>query len=188
MDTLTTHLDKIIKDTWTKNISRDYASLHLLKEDSLKNCFYYHLRRKLGRLLKEENLRIYPEYYFDKLGYRADLAIVRVDPDCDETWLKDMVTEVLAVIELKYVGGSSERLVQWAKRDISKMRNYVQAGKLDCQLYFGIIYEEECSSLAGMDKRSTNNWAAGRVTELNAGYINGKMKFEVNSYNGMNEG
>ena len=38
-----------------------------------------------------------------------------------------------------------------------------------------------------MDRRSTNNWASGYVTELDAGYINDEMRFEVNAYNGMNE-
>jgi len=38
-----------------------------------------------------------------------------------------------------------------------------------------------------MDKRATNNWAKGFVTESNAGYINDIAEFEVHSYNNMNK-
>lgn len=51
-----------------------------------------------------------------------------------------------------------------------------------------MIYETECWWLHWFDKRSTNNWANGRLTELNAGYLDGKMHFEVNSYNNWNIG
>jgi hypothetical protein len=32
------------------------------------------------------------------------------------------------------------------------------------------------------DKRSTNNWAKGRVTELDAGVIGEDIVFEINEY------
>ena len=44
-----------------------------------------------------------------------------------------------------------------------------------------------CRAVAWPRRRSTNNWASGYVTELDAGYINDEMRFEVNAYNGMNE-
>ena len=49
-----------------------------------------------------------------------------------------------------------------------------------------VIYENECEWLHWFDKRQTNNWANGYLTELNAGYINEEMIFEVNSCNNMN--
>lgn len=175
-------IDYTIKQTWRNNVAKDYLADHMLKEDSLKCCFYYHLRRKLARLLQEYHLRIYPEYYFSDLGYRADLAIVQIDPNSEEGYLGDAVTDVIAIIELKYTANTSDATAKWVKKDISKIKNYLQTGKMVCQYYFAVIYEVECSSLAWMDKRSTNNWAKGYVTELNAGYIDGKMRFEVNSH------
>jgi len=180
-------IDRIIKEIWINNVSTDYSDWYMLKEDSLKCCMYYHLRSQLDTLLRENNLRLYPEFYFSDLAYRADLAIVQIDPDREEEYLANAITDVIAVIELKYTASASDGVAEWVKKDVSKIKNYIQSGKLDCQFYFAVIYEVECTSLRWMDKRSTNNWASGYVTELNAGYINGEMRFEVNAYNGMNE-
>lgn len=180
-------IDRIIKEIWINNVSTDYSDWYMLKENSLKCCMYYHLRSQLDTLLRENNLRLYPEFYFSDLAYRADLAIVQIDPDCEEEYLANAITDVIAVIELKYTASASDGVAEWVKKDVSKIKNYIQSGKLDCQFYFAVIYEVECTSLRWMDKRSTNNWASGYVTELNAGYINGEMRFEVNAYNGMNE-
>ena len=49
-------IDHTIKEIWLNNIAKDYSNHFLLKEDSLKCCFYYHLRRKLATLLKELSL------------------------------------------------------------------------------------------------------------------------------------
>lgn len=53
------------------------------------------------------------------------------------------------------------------------------------EIYFGVIYETECYWSNRLDKRSTNNRAKSRVTELNAGYLDDEVVFEVNSYNGI---
>lgn len=82
------------------------------------------------------------------------------------------------------MSGGSIRTINWVRQDIFKMKDYAQ--KYNSQLYLGIIYEHDCSCLNWMDKRSTNNWADGVVTELNAGWINEEFYFEVNSYNHMN--
>jgi len=178
-------IDATIKNTWINNIQKDYNSLSLLKEDSVKCSFYYHLRRKLASLLDANSLRIYPEYYIKELGYRADLAIVKVDFETEKDYLKDMIFDVVAVIEIKFASGNSERSEKWIKSYLSKIKNYVKYNS-DFQLYFASIYETECDHLRWFDKRSTNNWADGHVVELSAGYINGKMKFEVHSYNHLN--
>lgn len=180
-------IDRVIKETWIHKISKDYADWYMLKEDSLKCCMYYHLRSQLDDLLREHNLRIYPEFYFGDLAYFADLAIVQVDPDSEEEYLTNAVTDIIAIIELKYTAGTADRTATWVKKDVAKMKDYIQTGKLSCRFYFAVIYEVECSSLRWMDRRSTNNWASGYVTELDAGYINDEMRFEVNAYNGMNE-
>ena len=52
-------IDKEIKLLWKEDVSADYDACRLLKEDCLKNCFYYHLRRRLGdEFLDENNLEV----------------------------------------------------------------------------------------------------------------------------------
>ncbi len=65
---------------------------------------------------------------------------------------------------------------------LKKLKDYVQKSKFQCPLYFAVIYEVECCWLHWLDKRSKNNWASGRVTELDAGWIDGIMNYEVHSY------
>lgn len=177
-------IDHTIKEIWLNNIAKDYSNHFLLKEDSLKCCFYYHLRRKLATLLKENTLRIYPEYFFPELRYKADIAIVEIDPYCEEKHLKDRVKKVVAIIELKYDGGNSERAESWIKSDVQKIKNYIHSGipGKQCKCYFAVIYETECEYINWLDKRSTNHWASDYVTELDAGYLDQKMTFEVHSY------
>ena len=179
---LLTEIDRTIKTTWLNNIQNDWWDDALYLEASLKCAFYYHLRRKLASVLRENNLRIFSEYWFAGLRLKADLVIVRLKDGWKELYPKEAVSDVLAVIELKHTYGAED----WVKNDVRKFKRYLQEGDIDCQYYLGVIYDEECSALNWMDKRSTNHWANGRVTELDAGRIDGHMKFEVRSYNGMN--
>lgn len=181
-------IDREIKLSWKKSIKKDYWDGYLLKEDSLKCALYFHLRRKLDKVLRENSLRIYTEYYISELKYRADIVIVQIDEQKEYKWLKDSVTDVVALFELKYVGARDDATLEWVKSDLWKFKEYINAAGLnDCQFYFSVIYENECSSLNWLDARSTNNWAKGRVTELNAGVLGDEMTFEVNSYNDLNE-
>lgn len=179
-------IDRVIKETWIDDIQKDYFSISLLREDSLKCAFYYHLRRKLAGLLEEYNLRIYSEYYFPALQYKADLAIVQINPNSKEAYFKDFVVDVIALFELKFTSGTSTSTRDWIKHDTAKLKNYMQAGSLSCQFYFAVIYEAERNCLVWMDRRSTNHWASGYVTELDAGRIDGELVFAINSYNGLN--
>lgn len=180
-------IDKVIKEIWVNEVAQDYEAGLLLREDSLKCALYHHMRSKLSSILAENNLCIYPEYYFKDLKYRADIAIVEIDPDKECVYLADREKNVVALFELKYSYGADEQTAISIKDDVWKLKNYIQSGKMLCQYYFGVIYESECTSLNWIDKRSSNNWAKGYVTELDAGIIDGQMWFEVNSYNGLNE-
>lgn len=184
-----TEIDRIIKSVWVKEIKRDYRNGALLYEDSLKCSLYFHLRKKLDKILKENNLRIFSEFTFPGLKYRADLVIVEIDPDWWEKdqFLRSSILSYVAIIELKYTDGVDLATENWIKADFRKFKRYFQEGGLDCQFYFAIVYEAECSCLNWLDKRSTKKWANGRVTELDSGWIDGTMLFEVNSYNGLNE-
>ncbi len=181
-------IDRVIKEVWKKSIAEDYDNKCLLKEDSLKCSLYFHLRQELEDILNSNNLRIYSEFWISKLKYKADMAIVEIDTDNKYDWLSESVTDVVAIIELKFKASGDRGTAEEIKNDIWKFKDYVQVAGLDVtQFYFGVIYEVPCSYLQWMDGRSVNNWASGRVTELDAGYIDDDMIFEVHSYNGMNK-
>lgn len=91
-------IDKAIKEIWLNEIVNDYDEGLLLKEDSLKCSLYHHMRNKLDYILKENSLRIYPEFYFKSLKYRADIAIVEIEENSDKEYLADMVKNVIAII------------------------------------------------------------------------------------------
>lgn len=189
-----TQIDAAIKSIWLNEIPKDYSGRHLLKEDSLKNAFYFHLRSALSTLLEKNNLRIFPEFNdasIKKKGYRADLAIVKV-PQCFTGYMGNAIKEedVYAIIELKYVSGRQSG-INAVLKDVQKLKQYIQQSKFpECQYYLGIIHETsfDSSQLWWLDKRQTNNWANGRVTELGACYIDNAdgLGFMVTSYNNLN--
>lgn len=175
-------IDRSIKSIWLNEICEEYGKGFFILEASLQNSFYHHLRCKLDELLIENDLYIYPEFYFGNLGYYADIAICKMDMSRATYHLRDRMTDVAAIIELKY-GGSND----YIKTDIPKLKTYIQAFGYECQYYFGAIDEGAGRDrLNWLDRRSTNYWASGCFTELNAGCLNGTMYFEINSYNGMN--
>ena len=181
-------IDREIKSVWLHEIQRDYGNGALLYEDSLKCGLYHHLRNRLDPLLQANHLRIYGEYTFPDLKCRADLVIAEIDEAWEtRRYLKSAVTQIVAVIELKYTASADAATEAWIRSDLRKFKRYFQEGNLDCQFYFGVIYEVECSTLNWVDGRSVapGTWGHGRVTELDAGYIDGKMSFEVHSYNGV---
>ena len=83
----------------------------------------------------------------------------------------------------KYDGGTAKSTGDYIKTDVAKLKNYINNMPYPCQYYFGVIYETDCYCLNWLDKRSTNNWARGRVTELNAGYLNDEVVFEAEEIN-----
>jgi hypothetical protein len=177
-------IDRVIKDIWIKNIQKDYKEDYLINEDCLKMAMCYHMRRKMASLLKENNLRIYTEKYLPELKKKPDIIIAEVKNDYKENNLYDSIhpENIVALIELKFKGDSSKSTEDWIKDDLKKLKEYASYKPLQCPLYFAIIYEVPCEWLHWFDKRSTNNWAMGRVTELDAGWLDGKFVFEVHEY------
>lgn len=177
-------IDSTIKEIWNKNIPKDFDEGYIINEDCLKMAFCYHLRRKLAGVLRENNLRIYTEKYFPSMKKKPDIIIVQIREDYSENTLYASVREedVVALLELKFRSDTAKSTSDWIREDLQKLKEYVQKSKVQCQLYFVVIYEVECEWLHWFDRRSTNNWAAGRVTELDAGWIDGNMEFEVHSY------
>ena len=173
-------IDKQIKEIWTTDLSEDYNAGRLLKEDSLKNAFYYHLRRRLtDQLLDEHNLQIFPEFDSGPLkgtGKRADLAIVRMDYNEDVDYWGDAVKEILVIIELKYKANLSA--VKAILEDVKKLKAYIEDNEIDCQYYLGAIREIEWEKENYIDDNDT--WANGRVTELVATWNDDdEMEFKV---------
>lgn len=118
-------IDNAIKSGW-EAIFQDYKLHYLLKEDSLKNAFYHHLRNQLGDGVINRNLiRIFTEY--DLLdGERADIAIVKLAPKTSfkggDYHLKERVDDVLAIIELKFKNGGNREPF---RKNIEKVRRYL---------------------------------------------------------------
>ena len=98
-------IDEAIISIWKHELKTDYEAGWLLKEDTLKNALYFHLRSKLGKLFDENDIRIFTEFTdwkFKHSGYRPDMVIARVNTDSDESYWGDAVTNCLAVIVHKH--------------------------------------------------------------------------------------
>ena len=173
-------IDREMKLLWENDIAADYDNGRLLKEDSLKNAFYYHLRRRLGDVfLDEHDLQIYTEFDEGPLkgtGKRADLAIVKLNYEDDSEYWGEAVKEIVAIVELKY---KANRMAGEAiMSDVEKIHSYIVDNHIDCQYYLGAIREVDWDQDHYIDEKS--EWAIGRVTELVASYDeNEEMQFRV---------
>lgn len=174
-------IDRTIKDIWLTDICKEYGEGRFLVEADIQCSFYHHLRQRLDPLFAENSLYVYPEFYVPGQGRRGqhiDLAICEMDMSLPGL-LRDRRTDTAAVIELKYGGGD-----EWITSDFPKLRGYMDLFGRDCQYYFGVIDLREMVRLNWLDGRS--RWAEGCFTELNAGFLDGELYFEVNSRNHMN--
>lgn len=185
-------IDRAIKETWVKEIQEDYYSNSILKEDSLKNALYHHLRTRLD-YYKEDRVRIFTEFSDNGLkgtGYRADIAIVILKKDFDMYYLGDNVEKVISLIELKFKGRRCQPHQLMA--DIDKTKMYINGLKMDCcQFYLGFIHEYSYPKKEArwLDNRASLNWAKDKVTELSACKFDedgDDMKFYIHSYNNLN--
>lgn len=164
-------IDEVIISIWQHEIKADYEAGWLLKENTLKNALYFHLRSKLGKLFVENDIRIFTEFTdwkFKHSGYRPDMVIARVNTDSDESYWGDAATNCLAVIELKYKTGFNASEEIYA--DYDKLRYYVETLGIDSKLYMATIWEYEDDETAWAEDA---DWLRDRVTELNASYKRG---------------
>ena len=177
---ITNHIHNQITQIWSTDLAADYDAGRLLKEDSLKNAFYYHLRRRLtDEFLDEHDLQIFPELDSGPLkgtGKRADLAIVKMDYNKEVDYWGDAVEEILVIIELKYKANNSA--VKAIMEDVKKLKSYIEDDKVDCHYYLGVIREIEWEHDNYIFDDDT--WANGSVTELVATWNeNDEMDFRV---------
>lgn len=176
-------IDETIKEIWVNEIADDYESGWLLKEDTLKNSFYYHLRTKMEKLFEDNDIRIFTEFTdnkFKNTEYRPDVVIAKVDLDRGSKYWGDDVTECLAVIKLKYKNGFNGSKDIYS--DYKKLSVYVDGLGVGCKLYMATIWEYEDDETSWEPEES--EWAKGRLTELNASYKKGTkdMRFYVQEH------
>jgi hypothetical protein len=163
---------EIICDIWKKNICQDYSNEILLNEDTLKCSFYYHLRRKLGKLINENNLCIFTEYNeseFKELGYRPDMVIVKKKEKCETNYIIDSIEEAVIAIEFKFKGKYDYDSIC---TDREKIKNYIKLIGDNCYYIMAVIQETYNPNPYWFDSRQANNWAKNRVVELVASYEN----------------
>ncbi|WP_139378287.1 hypothetical protein [Mesobacillus jeotgali] len=179
-------IDRAIKNIWVGKISKDHKSFYLLKEDTLKNALYFHLRSELASLLEKHNVRIYTEYHHG--GFIADLAIVKLnEKPGNNNHLKEDIETVLAIIELKYKANGP---MKFFEDDVQKIKNYIDATPLaTTQYYLAFIHEAEYEYIEDDSWLTLEQqvWAIDRLTELSGQYIDGVMTWTVGSHKSMNE-
>lgn len=162
-------IDETVKYIWENDIKADYKYGWLLKEDTLKNSFYYYLRAKLENLFCENDIRIFTEFTDNKFKgshKRPDIVIAKVNLDGDSKYYGDDIIECLAVIELKYKTGLNPSNDIY--KDYEKLKTYVTELDVKCPLYMATIWEYEDEATLWARKNAA--WAKDRLTELNASY------------------
>lgn len=174
-------IDSTIKYIWKFEMPKDYDNLWLLKEDSLKNALYYHIRNKLEKVFEENNIRIYTEFnddIFKGTGYRPDMVIVTVDKESKEEYLGKCIKECLCVIELKHKGSFDGHI--GILSDYEKIKKYIENPVIKCErFYMAAIWEYKDKPVPWTRKNAA--WAKGKLTELNASYCgeNEDIKFYI---------
>ena len=149
-----------IKYIWEEKIKEDYTDGWLLKEDTLKNALYHHLRNELSSVFAENDIRIFTEFTdgkFKGTNKRPDMVIATTH-----------TKELIAVIEIKY---KKANIVDPIYADYDKLEDYINRLNVDAHLYMATIWEEFDEPTSWIRKNAS--WAKGKVTELNASYIIG---------------
>ncbi len=99
------------------------------------------MRKKLDKLMRENNIRIFTEYVFSEPRYRADIVIAEINPKRADYGLDDAVISFVALFELKFTRGADPATIDWVKHDFWKFKDYLNiAGLSDCQFYFATVY------------------------------------------------
>ncbi|MED3398663.1 hypothetical protein [Bacillus wiedmannii] len=161
-------IDTAIKKVWLEDLKIDYTNHFLLKEDSLKNAFYFHLRSSLGEVfLNNNNLRIFTEYFVN--GERIDLVIVQIDSEAAKEYhLSDCIIRVLRVIEMKFKGASVSPLQFY--KDVDKILSFINSWGNETKHYLAFIQEKYFKTedvVNWLDDEQANK-VKGSVTELYA--------------------
>ena len=79
------------------------------------------MQNELNPLLQQNQLYIYPEFYFKELKFFADLAIAEMDMSLEKTWLSEKMTDIAAIIELKHDSGNAMSTSDYIKTEMPKL-------------------------------------------------------------------
>ena len=163
-------INKRIKYIWEEKIKEDYKNGWLLKEDTLKNALYYHIRMELSSLFQEHNIRIFTEFTdaeFKESNLRPDIVIATANfEDGVNGYYGDDIKECLAVIEIKYKSNFSSH--KKILDDYDKLQVYADKLNFKGKLYMATIWECEDEATTWIRKNAA--WAKNKVVELNASY------------------
>ncbi len=162
-----------IKYIWEEKIKEDYCGGWLLKEDTLKNALYYHLRNELSSIFVENNIRVFTEFTdaeFKGSKKRPDMVIASVDFENNKQsgYYGNNVKECIVIIEIKFKNANA---VDTIYADYDKLKEYVDKLNVNANLYMATIWECEDNTSTWIKKNAA--WAKGKVTELNASYVIG---------------
>ena len=175
-----------IKYVWEYDISQDYKKKLLLKEDTLKNSLYSHIRTRLGDLLEKYNIVIYTEFNTDKFintGFRADMVIAQINLEkVDKEHLGNCIKNYISIIEIKFKSDFSNAN-DIIYDDYKKIKKYIESidfGEM-CHFYMATIWECHPNLKWWVDKET--KWAKGKLTELNADLnCNEEMEFYISEH------
>ena len=161
-------IHRVIKHVWINEIQKDYEDLFLLKEDTLKNAFYHHIRRHLqDDFLRGNNLAIFTEFYLPATKQKVDLAIVEIDKENGKKHLSDCIVNIISVIEMKHKGYTVNDAV--FQKDVDKVIGYTKSiPYADTRYYVAFIREAFFypDDVGGWLEDSEQAYPPGRITEL----------------------
>lgn len=178
-------IHRTIKYIWEYDIPKDYNKKLLLKEDTFKNSLYFHIRTRLSALLEKYNIMIFTEFNTDKFrntGYRADLILAQMNFEEEKKFWGDCVENYISIFELKFKSDYTNASYEILK-DYEKTEHYIKELKLSeyCHYYIATIWE--CYPDSKWWLKKDEEWAKGKLTELNADYNSkGEMIFYIKEH------
>jgi len=178
------YISKTIELVWKKDIKNDYNAESLVNEDTLKNAIYYHIRRRIGKLLEENNIKIFTEFrygLFADMKYIPDIVLVEMDYSKEKEYIVKQAKRFVAIIEIKFQGDTYSATNR-VYNDYEKMRKYSEKCDKRCLYYMATIWKARDNSAKPWIE--DKEWKNGNLTELNASYNrNDNMKFSVIPHN-----
>lgn len=167
VESINKKIHETIIEVWRYDIKSDYNQYLLLREDTLKNAFYYHIRNRLGdAFMKDNHLAIFTEFKIDT-NETIDLVVVKLDMEkVNDYKLKDCVKEIVAIVEIKY----KDQIVSEKEfiKDVNKIINYMNKFKFEYTRFFLAFIREKYFYEDGVTNflSKFENLPSGKIVEL----------------------
>lgn len=167
MESIYKKIHETITEVWRYEIKSDYNQCFLLREDTLKNALYFHIRNRLGdAFMKDNHLVIFTEYKIDT-NETIDLVVVKLDIEkAKDNKLKDCVKEIIAIVEIKYKNQTASENI--FINDVKKILNYTNKFKFEYTKFFlafireKYFYEDEVTNFLS----EYEDVPSGKIVEL----------------------